>query len=132
MVETAMMNSNPSKIEVPLGQFVKMNILLWNCRGALNADFNRRIFEMAINHHPSIMVITETRVGGDRAARIIEDLPFDGSIVTETIGYVGCLWLLWKKDDVDVVLLSTIEQEIHVIVKVHTFDPICLISTIYA
>uniref|UniRef100_A0A7N2N6N9 CCHC-type domain-containing protein n=1 Tax=Quercus lobata TaxID=97700 RepID=A0A7N2N6N9_QUELO len=109
MVEIAMMNSNPLEIEVPLGQFVKMNILLWNCKGALSADFKRRIFEMAINHHPSIMVITETRVGGDRAARIIEDLPFDGSIVTETIGYAGGLWLLWKTDDVDVMLLSSIE-----------------------
>ena len=106
MVETAMMNSNPSEIEVLLGQFVKINILLWNCKGALNADLKRRIFEMAINRHPSIMVITETRVLGDRAARIIEDMPFDGSIVTDNIGYAGGLWLLWKKDDVDVMLLS--------------------------
>ena len=127
-----MMNSNPPEIEVPLGHFVKMNVLLWNCRGALNADFKRRIFEMAINHHPSIMVITETRVGGDRAAKIIEDLPFDGSIVTETIGYAGGLWLLWKTDDVDVMLLSSTEQEIHATVKVRNSDPIWLISAIYA
>ena len=85
MVEAAAMNTNPMEIEVPLGQFVKMNILLWNCRGVLNADFKRMIFEMAINHQPSIMVVTETRVGGDRAAKIIEGLPFDGSIVTDTV-----------------------------------------------
>ena len=96
MVETAVMNTNPMEIEVPLGHFVKMNILLWNCREALNADFKRRIFEMAINHQTSIMMITETRVGGDRAKKkkIIEDLPFDGSIVTDTIGYAGGLWIL--------------------------------------
>ncbi|XP_050248950.1 uncharacterized protein LOC126696221 [Quercus robur] len=110
MVETAMMNSNPSEIEVSLGQFVKINILLWNCKGALNADLKRRIFEMAINRHPSIMVITETRVLGDRAARIIEDMPFDGSIVTDTIGYAGGLWLLWKKDDVNVMLLPRLSK----------------------
>ena len=63
MVEAAAMNTNPMEIEVPLGQFVKMNILLWNCRGALNADFKRRIFEMAINHQLSIMVVTETGLG---------------------------------------------------------------------
>ena len=40
MVDTASMNANPSDIEVPLGHFLNMNILLWNCRGALNADFN--------------------------------------------------------------------------------------------
>ena len=54
MVEAEKMNANPPEIEVPLSQFVKMNVLLWNCRGALNPDFKRRIFEMAINHRPSI------------------------------------------------------------------------------
>lgn len=67
---------------------------------------------------------TETRVGGDRAARIIEDLLFDRSIVTDTIDYAGGLWLLWKKDDVDVVLLSSTEYEMHATVRVRTFDPI--------
>ena len=65
MVDAAMMN--PSSLETPLRQFVKMNILMWNCRGALNPDFKRRIFEMAVNHQPSIMVISETRIGGERA-----------------------------------------------------------------
>ncbi|KAK7858601.1 ubiquitin-like protein 5 [Quercus suber] len=40
---------------------------------------------MAVNHNPVIMVIIETRVGGDRAEKIIADLPFDGFITTETI-----------------------------------------------
>lgn len=87
MVESASASANPLEIEVPLSQFVKMNILLWNCRGALNADFVRRIFEMAINHRPSIMVVTETRVGGDRVRKIIEGLSSDGYITTDTVGY---------------------------------------------
>ena len=44
-----------------------------------------------VNHHPTIMVIIETRVGGDRAARIIENLPFDGFFATNTVGYAGGL-----------------------------------------
>ena len=39
MVEAATMN--PSQAEVPIGQSVQMNILMWNCRGALNPDFKR-------------------------------------------------------------------------------------------
>ena len=93
-VEAAAMNTNPSKIKIPLGQFVKMNVLLWNCRGALNPDFKRRIFEMVINHRPTIFVVLETRVGGDRAAKIIKGLPFDGFITTDTIGYARRLWIL--------------------------------------
>ena len=96
MVESVIMTANPPKIEVPLSHFVKMNILLWNCRGALNADFKRRIFEMTINHRPSILVVTEMRIGGGRgrAKKIIEGLPFDGYITTDTIGYAEGLWIL--------------------------------------
>lgn len=68
-----------------------MNILMWNCKGALNLNFKRRVFEMVMNHRPLIMVITETRVGGEGARKIIEGLPFDGFITTDTIGYAGGL-----------------------------------------
>ena len=61
MMKAVAMRPNP--IEVLVGGFVKINILLWNCKGALNANFKRRIFEMVVNHHPAIMVIMETRVG---------------------------------------------------------------------
>ena len=94
MVEAAAMNTNPLEIEVLLGQFVKMNVLLQNCRRALNLDFKRRIFEMAINHWPTIFVVIETRVGGDRVEKIIKGLPFDGSITIDTNGYAGGLWIL--------------------------------------
>ena len=78
------------------------------------------------------MIITKTRVGGDRVARICEDLPFDGFFVTETIGYAGGLWLLWKKEEVDIFVLSSTEQEIHATVKVRDYDLTWLISPIYA
>ena len=123
---------NPNSVEVPLGQFAQMNILMWNCRGALNPDFKRRIFEMAINHNPAIMVITETRVGGDRAERIIANLPFDGFIMMETIGYAGGLWVLWKKEEAYIDLLAATEQEIHATVKVRCSNLTWFISTIYA
>ena len=105
---------NPNPIEYPLGQFTQMNVLMWNYRGALKLDFKRRIFEMAVNHNLAIMVIMETRVGGDRAERIIANLPFDDLITTETTGYAGGLWVLWKKDEAEIV------QEIHATIKVHS------------
>ena len=106
MMEAAIMMPNP--IKVPVGGFVKMNILLWNCRGALNADFKKRVPEMVVNHQPALMVITETRIEGDRAERIVEGLPFDGLFATDMIGYDGGLWLLWKKEEADVFVLSAI------------------------
>ena len=52
-------------MEFPNNHCAKMNILLWNCRGALGLDFKRQVLEMMVNHFPSIMIITETRVSGD-------------------------------------------------------------------
>ena len=130
MIATARMGTEP--VEIPNNHCAKMNILLWNCRGALGLDFKRRVLEMMVNHFPSILIITETRVSGDRAARIIEDLPFDGFFTTETIGYAGGLWLLWKREEVDIVVLSATEQEIHATVQVHNSNLTWLISPIYA
>ena len=130
MVDAVIMN--PNLVEVPLGQFVVMNILMWNCRGALNLDLKRRIYEMAINHNLAIMVITKTRVDRDRAERIIADLPFNGFITTETIGYAMGLWVLWKKEVAEVDLLAVTEQEIHATVKVCHSNLNWFISAIYA
>ena len=87
---------------------------------------------MTINHRPSIVFVTETRVGGDRASKIIEGLPFDGYITTDTIGYAGGLWMLWKTENVEVSHLSRTEQEIHAAIKVHSSNLTQFISTIYA
>lgn len=96
-------------VEIPNNQCAKMNILLRNCRGALNLDFKRQVLEMMVNHFPSIMIITKTRVGGDTAAKIIEELPFDGFLTTDTIGYMGGFWLLWKRKKVKVLVLLATE-----------------------
>ena len=56
MIATSMMGSN--QMEIPTNHAANMNILLWNCRGSLNLDFKRKVMEMAVNHFPSIMVIT--------------------------------------------------------------------------
>ena len=78
------------------------------------------------------MVIKETRLGGERAREITDKLPFDGAIHTETIGYIGGLWLLWNSDLVEVKQLANTEQEIHVEVKVLSFNLSCLFTAIYA
>ena len=57
-------------------------------------------------------------LGGDRAREITGSLPFDGAFHTETIGYAGGLWVLWNVDRVELAMLLSTEQEIHVEVKV--------------
>ena len=64
-----------------------MNIIAWNCRGALNLSFQSHIRELVQNYNPAMLVVMETRIEGERAKEIIDKLPFDGAIHTETIGY---------------------------------------------
>ena len=71
-------------------------------------------------------------MGGDRVAKIIDGLPYDGFFFTNTIGYAGDLWLLWKKEEVEVIMLAATKQEIHAIIKVCNSELTWLISAIYA
>ena len=95
-----------------------MNIIVWNCRGALKPSFQKHVRELIRCHNPTILVVIETRIGGERAREITDRLPFDGAIHTEAIGYATGLWLLWNSDKVEITALANIEQEIHTVVKV--------------
>ena len=109
-----------------------MNIITWNCRGALKPKFKQTMVDLISWHNPMVMVITETRVSGYRAEEIIQGLPFDGFAMSETIGFVGGIWLLWKSSLVQVEVLSPFEQEIHTFLQVHSLPSSWLISAIYA
>ena len=109
-----------------------MNIIAWNCRGALKPNFQDRVRDLVREHDPAIFVVMETKLGGTRAKQITDRLPFDGAIHTDTIGFARGLWLLWDSSKVEVFLLSKTKQEIHVSVKVHSLDSTYFFSAIYA
>ena len=68
-----------------------MNIIIWNCRGAWKPSFRKHVGDLVQNYNPAILVVMETRVGGDRAKEITNLLPFDGAFHIDTIGYSGGL-----------------------------------------
>ena len=68
---------------------------------------------------------------GVKADNIIRNLPFDGAYSTNTLGFAGGIWLLWRSDLVDVDVLSATEQEIHALIRVSSSSP-WLLSVIYA
>ena len=82
--------------------YLIMNIIIWNSRGALKPNFQSYVKELNQAHSPAIMVIMEAHVGSPKAKEITDRLFFDGAIHTETIGYVGGLWLLWHLDRVEI------------------------------
>lgn len=86
---------------------------------------------MIRTHSPAIMIITETKVCGDRAKRIADKLPFDGAIFANSFGLSGGLWVLWDSNQVEISELSSTEQEIHVVVSTTANAP-WLLSAVYA
>ncbi|XP_075669878.1 uncharacterized protein LOC142639611 [Castanea sativa] len=100
--------------------------------GAMKPAFKRHIRELVRFHDPAVLLVMETRIGGNRAKEITDDLPFDGAIHTDTIGYAGGLWLLWNEDRVEITQLAKTEQEIHVVVKVRSSNLNWLLIAIYA
>jgi len=109
-----------------------MNVIIWNCWGALKLTFQIHVRELIQIHNLAILVLLETKVGGERVREITDQLPFDGVIHMDTIGYASELWILWNSNRVEINLLSNTEQEIHVVVKVLNSNSNWLISTIYA
>ena len=90
------------------------------------------LFRSINAHSPSIVIVTETRVGGERAKEITSRLPFDGALHADTVGYSGGIWVLWNSDEVEVTQLAKTEQEIHVEVKVRPSNLSWVLSSIYA
>lgn len=84
-----------------------MNILIRNCRGVIKPTFRKIVMDLVEWHQLVIFVITETWIDGPRADEIIKRLHFDGAYSTETIGYAGGIWLLWRSDFVSINIPST-------------------------
>ena len=68
---------------------IGVNILTWNCRGVLNPCFRKALLDTLNINNPDILILTETRLGGDRAAELARSFPFDGFLCTNTIGFAG-------------------------------------------
>ena len=52
---------------------VLMNSIIWNCRSASKHSFQKRVTEMVQKHNSTILVVMETRVGGNRARKSLRD-----------------------------------------------------------
>ena len=67
----------------------KMNILVWNYRGAMKPSFRSSIRDLTKFLSPGIVVVIETRINGSKAGDILQSLPYDDIHNTNPIGYAG-------------------------------------------
>lgn len=109
-----------------------MNIVIWNCRGALSPSFQIFVHNLVQMHSLAIMIITETKISGQRAKDITDRLHFDGAIHANNTGFTGGLCVLWDSTQVEIFELSLSEQEIHTLLRDLSSKSSWLMSTIYA
>jgi hypothetical protein len=112
--------------------FLSMKVLLWNCRGAGNPNFRRNFADLKRSHQPTIVVLVETRISGQRAVEVSTALGFDRVIRSDAEGFSGGIWLLWDSGSVTLDILHVNNQAIHATVQVHHSNPPCLFTAIYA
>ncbi|KAJ7946651.1 reverse transcriptase [Quillaja saponaria] len=88
--------------------------------------------ELVRSHDLTIFVVTETRIQGEAAKRVISSLPFAGRSIVDPIGFSGELWMLWKLNAFILDIIKKDEQEIQAMVKVRHSNFSWLFSGIYA
>lgn len=96
---------------------------MFKCRFPLLPSFARQ-------HHYDIVILTETRVSGERAENIIARLGFERYTKVDAMGFVGGIWILWNLNVVFLEPVASSFQEIHLECKVCNNN--FLLTTIYA
>ncbi|XP_052192526.1 uncharacterized protein LOC127801418 isoform X2 [Diospyros lotus] len=88
-------------------------LLIWSCRGAGDARFLRTIKDLCRQHQPSIVLLLETRASASYGDQVAEEIGFPHPFVTDPEGFTGGIWLLWRKDDLEMRVYSAGPHHIH-------------------
>ncbi|KAA3472382.1 reverse transcriptase [Gossypium australe] len=107
------------------------NIITWNCCGAGHPSFRRRFRELIRKHTPMMVAILEPRVASSKAKLAHSRLNLKGQHFIEAEGFSGGIWLFWDTNAVQVDVLKSHVQFIHVRIKQDN-DPDWLFTAVYA
>ncbi|KAI8007413.1 hypothetical protein LOK49_LG07G02848 [Camellia lanceoleosa] len=97
-------------------------ILLWNCRGTDNNKFKCNLVEIIKTHKPEILTLLETKVPFSKISDFFNRLGFTASSTVDSVGRVGCIWIVWDTTQVHVRASTISPQVIHVIVHKEDYE----------
>ncbi|KAM3238895.1 hypothetical protein P3L10_013928 [Capsicum annuum] len=92
-----------------------MNIIIWNCRGGNNPEFKRNFRSLVNWHKPPLVALLETKKQNHQA--LLDKFPFTRMIEVPAAGNSGGLAILWNDALLELDQISTIDQEIHAMIK---------------
>ncbi|CAN1149275.1 hypothetical protein LINPERHAP2_LOCUS16930 [Linum perenne] len=91
-----------------------LSFLSWNCRGAGNKHFCPIVKHYMQTYNSKLLAILEPRISAANGKRVRDKLGFDFSIVEEAQGFTGGIWLLWKDPNLQISVINSSNQFIHV------------------
>ncbi|XP_048490838.2 uncharacterized protein LOC125492425 [Beta vulgaris subsp. vulgaris] len=94
-----------------------MTILFWNVRGMGRPSFKPNLRLLINQHHPSIIILVETRVPKHTTETIIQNLGFDSWHIVEPRGFAGGIVLLWHANDIKFQVMGESAQGVHGVVE---------------
>lgn len=68
-----------------------MKCMAWNCRGMMNPNISRCVWDLVHFFQVSLLILTETRTTAERAAVVAKNMPFDEWFFTNSIGMLVVL-----------------------------------------
>lgn len=77
-------------------------IIAWNCRGVGSKVALQHLLMSLRTHVPNILILCETQVPSTTIQRILNKSHLDKFIVSEVLGFIGGIWMLWNNSTVDV------------------------------
>ena len=72
-----------------LSFMMKVNMLVWNCRGAGKQYFPRLVNDLWHQHYFSILVLLEICISGVKVDKIASKFGFDDAFGVDPNGFVG-------------------------------------------
>lgn len=103
-----------------------MKLLIWNCRGANNANFTKNMCILMECHNITILALTKTRMEDHN--KILHAPDF----INVVAGYSGRIALFWRNSKITIQPFVLTEQGIHNTILVSTSFPKGYISIIYS
>ncbi|KAL8130290.1 LOW QUALITY PROTEIN: hypothetical protein V2J09_019445 [Rumex salicifolius] len=106
-----------------------IKIITWNAQGAGSRDFLNSLKDLVRMNDPTILVLVETRVRCKQ--KICKKIGFDGIIRLEAIGFIGGIWILWRKDVVEITEID-IHRQVVIVELTRKGEDKWVFSAIYA
>ncbi|KAI8008446.1 hypothetical protein LOK49_LG07G02243 [Camellia lanceoleosa] len=88
-----------------------LTLMFWNCRGAGNNAFKCNMRELIKSHHPSILILMETKIPYSFMGNFFNNIGFTMTIVDPIED--RNIWLLWDTTQVTIRASHATNQVIH-------------------